>query len=95
VATLPVRLPAGAASAAGQGAALLLTGVEPGSPAEQAGLALGDALLSVEGQAVSHAGELLPFLEEERIGQPLSARVWRAGAVREVRVVVGERGRRT
>lgn len=95
VATLPVRLPAGAASAAGQGAALLLTGVEPGSPAEQAGLALGDALLSVEGQAVSHAGELLPFLEEERIGQPLSARVWRAGAVRELRVVVAERGRRT
>jgi S1-C subfamily serine protease len=90
VATLPVRLPPGA----GQEAALLLTGVEPGSPAERAGLALGDALLAVEGQALRHAGELLPFLEEERIGTPLQARVWRSGALREVQVVVEERGRR-
>jgi len=88
VATLPVRLPAGAG-------ALLLTAVEPGSPAEQAGLALGDVVLSVEGTPVAHAGELLPFLEAERIGQPLLARTWRAGAVREVKVIVGARpGRR-
>jgi len=95
VATMPVRLPQAAGLEAGQGVALLLTAVEPGSPAEQAGLALGDVLLSVEGTPLAHAGELLPFLEPERIGQPLAARAWRAGAVREVRLVVGTRaGRR-
>jgi S1-C subfamily serine protease len=94
VATLSVRLPAGAREG-GPGVALLLTAVEPGSPAEQAGLALGDVILSVEGTPVAHAGELLPFLEAERIGQPLLARAWRAGAVREVKLVVGARpGRR-
>jgi S1-C subfamily serine protease len=80
VAMLPVRLPA----EAGQAHGLLVTGVEPGSPAAGVGLALGDVLLSVEGRPLAHAGELLPFLEEDRIGTALPLRAWRAGSVREV-----------
>jgi S1-C subfamily serine protease len=90
IATVPVRLPPG--PGVGQPVGLLLTAVEAGSPAERAGLLLGDVLLAVEGKAVAHAGELLPFLEEERIGEGLAARVWRAGVAREVKVVVGSRG---
>lgn len=92
IATIPVRLPPAAEREAGRATALLVTAVEPGSPAEQAGLALGDALLAVEDRAVAHAGELLPLLEPERIGQPLRVRLWRGGAARELRVVVGARG---
>ncbi len=95
LAGMPVRLPAAAVREAGQEHGLLLTAIEEGGPAERAGLVLGDVVLSAEGRPLSHAGELLPFLEEDRIGAPLLLRTWRAGAARDVRVVVGvrERGR--
>lgn len=87
IATMAVRVPAAAPE---QAAGLLLTAVQPGSAAEAAGLLLGDVLLSVEGQPVVTAGDLLPYLEEENIGRELGARVVRAGEVRDVRVKVGE-----
>jgi S1-C subfamily serine protease len=91
VATFPVRLGAAAAARAGQPGALLVSAVVEGSPADRAGLLLGDALLSLDGAPVRHAGDLLPLLEEERIGQPLPVRLLRAGEVREVPVTVGAR----
>lgn len=94
VTTLPVRLPPATAARAGQDAALLVSAVEPGSPADRAGLLLGDALLALGGAPVAHAGDLLPLLEEERIGQALPVRLVRAGEVRELPVTVGVRGER-
>ena len=95
VATSPVRLPAAVASAAGQEGALLVSAVEPDSPAAAGGLLLGDAILTLGGAAVSDYGDLLPLLEEDRIGKPLPARVLRAGEVRELPLVVGTRARRS
>jgi len=94
VATFPVRLPTAAAAAAGQYAALLVSAVEPDSPAAQAGLLLGDALLALGGVEVSDYGDLVPLLDEEKIGKPLGVKVLRAGEVREVSVTVGTRERR-
>jgi S1-C subfamily serine protease len=94
VTTLPVRLPPPAAARAGQESALLVSAVEDGSPADRAGLLLGDALLSVAGAPLAHAGDLLALLEEERIGQTLTARLVRAGELRELPVTVGARGDR-
>jgi S1-C subfamily serine protease len=91
VATFPIRLPPHLEKLAAQPVALLLTAVEEGSPAEKAGLLLGDALLSLDGKLVAHVGDLLPLLEEERIGQALPARVMRAGEIRELSVTVGAR----
>lgn len=93
VTTLPIRLGA-AAARAGQPGALLVSAVEPESPAERAGLLLGDVLLALGGEPVRHAGDLLPLLEEDRIGQPVPVRLLRAGEVREVSVTVGARGAR-
>jgi len=95
VATVPVRLPASLEKAAGQAGALLVTAVEEGTPAARGGLLLGDALLSFGGTPLSHPGDLLPLLEEERIGQAVALRLVRAGEVRELSVAVGarERGR--
>ena len=95
VTTLPVRLPSAAAGRAGQPGGLLVSAVEEGSPADRAGLLLGDALLALGGAPVTHAGDLLPLLEEERIGQPLPIRLLRAGEVRELTVTVGVRGERS
>jgi S1-C subfamily serine protease len=93
VATFPVRLGALAARC-GQPHALLVSAVEPASPAERGGLLVGDALLALGGAPVAEPGDLLPLLEEDRIGQPVAARIVRGGEVRELTVTMGARGER-
>jgi S1-C subfamily serine protease len=92
VASVPVRLPAALAQSTGQSSALLITEVEGESPAARAGLTVGDLLLALDGTAVGHMGDLLPLLEEERIGEQARARVARGGALREIQLTVGARG---
>jgi S1-C subfamily serine protease len=93
VATVPVPLDAALrAKTSGEEVALLVTRVEPGSPAERAGLVLGDAILSFGGETLQDPGALLAFLSEERIGDALALRLLRAGEVRELSVTVGARG---
>ncbi|HEX9940562.1 MAG TPA: trypsin-like peptidase domain-containing protein [Thermoanaerobaculia bacterium] len=91
IVTQPVRLPGDLAERLGQGSGLLVVSVQPASPAARAGLVLGDTLLAFEGTALRHPGELLPLLEEERIGKEATLRVLRAGEVREIRITVGAR----
>jgi serine protease DegQ len=88
----PVRLPAAFESAAGQAAGLLVVGVEAGSPAERAGVLLGDLVLALDGQPLRHPADLLPLLEEDRIGTAGALRLLRAGEVRDLQVTVGARG---
>jgi S1-C subfamily serine protease len=95
VATFPVRLPAAIAAAEGRAGALLVSFVEPDSPAARGGLLQGDALLALAGAPISEPGDLLPLLEEERIGEALPVRLVRAGEVREVAITIGARGVRT
>jgi S1-C subfamily serine protease len=94
VATIPVRLPPEAERTAGQPTALLVTAVEPESPAARAGLMLGDAIVALAGASVGEPGDLLPLLEEERIGDAAPARVLRAGEVATLTVTIGARERR-
>jgi S1-C subfamily serine protease len=94
VSSFPVRLPPGVESAVGQRSGLLLTAVEEDSPAGRAGLTMGDVLLTLDGVPVGHMGDLLPLLEEERIGDVATARIVRAGAVQELKVTIGARGAR-
>jgi serine protease DegQ len=72
--------------------ALLVSRVEPDSPAERAGIVLGDALLSFGGATLQDPGELLGLLAEERIGDTVSMKILRGGAVREVQITIGARG---
>ncbi|MDR7418379.1 MAG: S1C family serine protease [Armatimonadota bacterium] len=87
----PVRLPAAMRQEVGQEVGLLILSVEPGSPAEQAGLVLGDVVVGVGDVRVRHVHDLLGLLTADRIGVMVPVRILRAGSVREVTVTIGER----
>jgi S1-C subfamily serine protease len=92
VSTQPVRLPAALAQQLGQEAGLLLVAVEPGSPAEQGGLLLGDTIVALENSPVQQHDDLLALLSADRVGTKVSLRIVRGGQAQDVSVVVGERG---
>jgi S1-C subfamily serine protease len=85
----PVRLPAGIETGADQAAALLVSSVQADSPAARAGLMLGDVILALDGHPLTHPADLLPLLDEDRIGATSRARVLRGGEVREIEIVIG------
>ena len=87
VTTYPVRVPGDATPSQG----LLLLAVQPDSPAEQAGLLLGDVLLGIEGELVESPTALLTCLGSERIDQEVEARVLRAGEETTLRIRIGAR----
>ena len=91
VSAQPVRLPQAAAESAGQETGLLLAAVEPDSPADQAGLLLGDTVISLDGQAVRHMDDLMALLSGDRVGTSVPVRVVRGGQVQDVQVTIGER----
>lgn len=93
VGTQQVPLPAALAQKAGatQEAGLLIVTVEPGSPAERAGLLLGDLLVKLGGQPVGDADALRRQLGGDTLGQALTATILRGGEPKDVTVTVGER----
>jgi S1-C subfamily serine protease len=91
VSTQPVRLPEALRQQLGQETGLLLVAVESGSPAEQGGLLLGDAIVAVDDNPIRQHDDLLALLGADRVGATGSVRIVRGGQVEEVSVVVGER----
>lgn len=91
IGTIPVRLPVALEKTTGQGAGLLVTSVQEDSGAGRAGLLLGDVLLTAGGRPLSGPADLLPLLEEDRIGQSVPVAILRAGERREVAVTVSAR----
>ncbi|MBE7473688.1 MAG: signal protein PDZ [Anaerolineae bacterium] len=89
--TQPVRLPAALEQQLGQETGLLLAAVEPGSPAEQGGLLLGDTIVALEGSPVQQHDDLLALLSSDRVGKSITLKIVRGGQIQEMSVVVGER----
>ena len=87
----PVRLPAAVSQQVGRDLGLLLVSVEPGSPAERAGLFLGDVIVAVDGQAVGRVDDLLAVLTADRVGSTVPARILRGGQLQDLNIVIGER----
>ena len=92
LATLPVPLPAAVRAATGEHVGLLVTRVDPDSPAARAGIQLGDALLSFGDETLRDPGALLTLLAEDRIGDTVRMKLLRAGEARDVEVTIGARG---
>jgi serine protease Do len=68
----------------------LVSTVEPGGPADKAGIKPGDVLLAVNGKTVDRSAELPPLVAAVKPGQKANFDVWRDGAKRTVAVTVGE-----
>jgi S1-C subfamily serine protease len=93
VGTQQVPLPAALAQKAGitQQTALLIVAVEPGSPAEKAGLLIGDLLVSLGGQSTTDGATLRAQLGADRLGQSISAKIFRGGEPRDISITISER----
>lgn len=90
----PVRIPESMLKSMGKEAGrtgLVVVNVEPGSPAERAGMLLGDVLIALGGEQVADPGDVQAMLGSVHVGSGLSASVIRAGAVQELSLIVGER----
>jgi S1-C subfamily serine protease len=70
---------------------VVLTGVVPNGPAEQAGLAKGDFILSANGEPVSSLRELYVEIWRHAPGDRLGFQILRDSSIRVVEVVAGER----
>ena len=88
-----VRLSEALAARAGGGqeTGLLIMTVEPGSPADRAGLLIGDILVGMAGSPVRDTDDLQSQLGPDRVGQATPVAVLRGGERRDLTVTVGER----
>ncbi len=91
ITTQTVRLPGQVADRLGQPTGLLIVSVESKSPAESAGLMLGDTLLAMGDHPLRHVDDLVAELGGDRIDQEVSISVLRSGETRTIRVTVGRR----
>jgi S1-C subfamily serine protease len=92
-----VLVPERMREAAGRDSGMMVVALVSGAPAEQAGVLPGDIILEVEGRRMGHGRGrgLAAALSPERIGQPATLKLLRAGAVQLVTVVIGTHPTRT
>lgn len=92
VVTQVARLaPALAALAGGQQTGLLIVNVEPGSPADAAGLMTGDILVAFDGQPTADTEDLQAALGAGAVGRSVQLAVLRGGQATAIAATVGER----
>jgi S1-C subfamily serine protease len=73
---------------------IIIVAVEPSSPAEKAGLLIGDVLVALDGVPVGDIADVQALLGPERVGTVIGASIIRAGLLGERTITIGERPRR-
>jgi S1-C subfamily serine protease len=89
----PVRLPEALRQSlqrAEKTAAIVLE-VQPESPAQKAGIVIGDILVAIAGHPITHLEDVHSQLQGEAIGKKLPLEFVRGGAIQKGAIVVGER----
>jgi len=71
-------------------AGAIVNAVEPGGPAEKAGVEAGDVILRFDGKAVGASSDLPRLVGATRPGSRVSLQVWRKGAARDLTLTVAE-----
>jgi S1-C subfamily serine protease len=93
IAVQPVELPA-AQQVDGRARALSVIAVTPGSPADTAGVFVGDVLLEFDGVPLESAEDLLDLLTGVRVGRSVTCRVLRGGSPKAITIAVAEAARK-
>jgi S1-C subfamily serine protease len=91
VSSMPVVVPERQRAGRSQQYGLLISQVSSGSPAEQAGLLVGDLLVGFDGGEISDPEDLVTRLRGDRIGAAVPVTVIRGTNALDVTVTVGER----
>ncbi len=68
---------------------IVVAGVLPGGPGDQAGLKSGDVILDIDGQEVSDRHQLYQYLWSHRAGETIALRIFRNNTVQTIHVVSG------
>jgi S1-C subfamily serine protease len=92
----PVRLPEAlkrTLNLSGAGGVIIVA-VEPESPAERAGLLIGDVVVALDGVPVSDTADVQSVLGPDLVGSTVGASIIRAGQLAERVITVGERPQR-
>jgi len=72
---------------------IVVEGVEPGSPAEKAGIQPGDVITNVNGAAVHTGADLVNPIAQTPIGQPVQVRYVRNKQAKDVTLTVADRSK--
>jgi serine protease Do len=72
---------------------ITISSVVPGSPAERAGLKVGDTIVSVDGKPVKNGDELVSDIANRRPGSKVSLGYYRSGKKDEAEVTVADRAK--
>ncbi len=70
---------------------VVVQSIEPGSPAERAGLKMGDVILSVNGQAINSGSDLVEIVSQSKIGSYVKLEILRDGKPLTAPVEVADR----
>jgi S1-C subfamily serine protease len=70
---------------------LMVLHVEPGGPADKAGIVLGDVIVELQGKAALDTDNIQELLTSAKIGDSIAAAVLRAGTLLQLSVNLGER----
>jgi len=91
ISTQTVRLHRPFREQLGRESGLLVIGVESHSPADQAGLVLGDTIVAVKNQPVRYHDDLQIHLQGDEIGRKIAVSILRGGQLQSLEVTLGER----
>jgi S1-C subfamily serine protease len=87
----PVLVPEAMQAAAGHSRGLMIMGVAKDGPAAQAGVLVGDIVLTIGGESVGRPTMVAQRLGPEAVGQPSELRLLRAGTVLSLTAIVATR----
>ncbi|WP_088894371.1 S1C family serine protease [Leptolyngbya ohadii] len=73
---------------------VLVVSVESDSPADRAGVLIGDMIVGIEDRRIEELDDIQRMLDPEQVGQPLAVKIVRGGQKVDLTIVVGERPRR-
>jgi S1-C subfamily serine protease len=70
---------------------LLVNSVVDGSPADGAGILVGDVIVALDGKVVEEAEALVTLLRADRAADGSNVTIIRGGEVKDIAVKIGER----